>query len=120
MFQELEGLINKQVVYSIFKVGDAQALAPDIMQAGNIQMSAPAKTMKSGTPGPLSVASAPGGQAGNQAASEVGADQAKEVASREIKSNVDDSQTHFDGQRVGRNDACPCGSGKKFKKCHGA
>lgn len=21
--------------------------------------------------------------------------------------------------RVGRNDACPCGSGKKFKKCHG-
>jgi len=22
--------------------------------------------------------------------------------------------------RVGRNDPCPCGSGKKFKKCHGA
>ena len=21
---------------------------------------------------------------------------------------------------VGRNDECPCGSGKKFKKCHGA
>jgi preprotein translocase subunit SecA len=21
---------------------------------------------------------------------------------------------------VGRNDVCPCGSGKKFKKCHGA
>jgi len=21
---------------------------------------------------------------------------------------------------VGRNDPCPCGSGKKFKKCHGA
>jgi uncharacterized protein YecA (UPF0149 family) len=20
----------------------------------------------------------------------------------------------------GRNDACPCGSGKKYKKCHGA
>jgi preprotein translocase subunit SecA len=26
--------------------------------------------------------------------------------------------TEFD--RVGRNDPCPCGSGKKFKKCHGA
>ncbi len=25
----------------------------------------------------------------------------------------------FDGQRVGRNDPCPCGSGKKFKQCHG-
>jgi len=23
------------------------------------------------------------------------------------------------GRRVGRNDACPCGSGIKFKKCHG-
>jgi preprotein translocase subunit SecA len=23
-------------------------------------------------------------------------------------------------KNVGRNDLCPCGSGKKFKKCHGA
>ena len=25
-----------------------------------------------------------------------------------------------DWASVGRNDPCPCGSGKKFKKCHGA
>jgi preprotein translocase subunit SecA len=25
-----------------------------------------------------------------------------------------------EGQRVGRNDPCPCGSGKKYKHCHGA
>ena len=25
-----------------------------------------------------------------------------------------------DEERVGRNDPCPCGSGKKYKKCHGA
>jgi preprotein translocase subunit SecA len=24
------------------------------------------------------------------------------------------------GPKVGRNDPCPCGSGKKFKRCHGA
>jgi uncharacterized protein YecA (UPF0149 family) len=24
------------------------------------------------------------------------------------------------GAKVGRNDPCPCGSGKKYKKCHGA
>jgi preprotein translocase subunit SecA len=24
------------------------------------------------------------------------------------------------GEKIGRNDPCPCGSGKKFKKCHGA
>jgi SEC-C motif domain protein len=25
----------------------------------------------------------------------------------------------LDGPKIGRNDACHCGSGKKFKKCHG-
>ena len=24
-----------------------------------------------------------------------------------------------DGIKVGRNDPCPCGSGKKYKQCHG-
>jgi preprotein translocase subunit SecA len=25
-----------------------------------------------------------------------------------------------EGPKIGRNDPCPCGSGQKFKKCHGA
>jgi len=29
-------------------------------------------------------------------------------------------QAKRDASKVGRNDPCPCGSGKKFKKCHGA
>ena len=29
------------------------------------------------------------------------------------------TQTVSTGQKVGRNDPCPCGSGKKYKKCHG-
>ncbi|MEK6913183.1 MAG: SEC-C metal-binding domain-containing protein [Nanoarchaeota archaeon] len=24
------------------------------------------------------------------------------------------------GDKIGRNDPCPCGSGKKYKRCHGA
>ena len=24
-----------------------------------------------------------------------------------------------DGEKVGRNDPCPCGSGRKYKQCHG-
>jgi preprotein translocase subunit SecA len=24
-----------------------------------------------------------------------------------------------EGRKVGRNEPCPCGSGKKFKQCHG-
>jgi uncharacterized protein YecA (UPF0149 family) len=27
--------------------------------------------------------------------------------------------TPFGEGKVGRNDPCPCGSGKKFKRCHG-
>ncbi len=30
------------------------------------------------------------------------------------------SPVHREFEKVGRNDPCPCGSGKKFKKCHGA
>ena len=26
---------------------------------------------------------------------------------------------HREGPKVGRNDPCPCGSGKKYKHCHG-
>jgi preprotein translocase subunit SecA len=28
-------------------------------------------------------------------------------------------QVKREGEKVGRNDPCPCGSGKKYKKCHG-
>ena len=31
-----------------------------------------------------------------------------------------DLGAQFGGAKVGRNDPCPCGSGRKFKKCHGA
>ncbi len=42
----------------------------------------------------------------------------------EVETTVDEStlrvpQTHASGVRVGRNDPCPCGSGKKYKQCHG-
>jgi preprotein translocase subunit SecA len=34
---------------------------------------------------------------------------------------TDDEQLPFvrDGKKIGRNDVCPCGSGKKYKQCHG-
>jgi len=41
---------------------------------------------------------------------------------RPSRSGGDDvvRQVKRDEPKVGRNDPCPCGSGKKFKKCHGA
>jgi preprotein translocase subunit SecA len=32
----------------------------------------------------------------------------------------DGPQQVVSGAKVGRNDPCPCGSGKKYKKCHGS
>jgi len=101
MFTELLNLIQKQVVYSVFKVGFAQNIAPlEILR--NAQFSAPAKEMQRG--------SSIGGGASPMAGQGSG-------RSQNIKPK--DDKTHFNGQRVGRNDVCPCGSGKKFKKCHG-
>lgn len=41
----------------------------------------------------------------------------------EVETTVDAHPTQDvalpDGMRVGRNDPCPCGSGKKYKQCHG-
>ena len=31
-----------------------------------------------------------------------------------------EAATSASSQKIGRNDPCPCGSGKKYKKCHGA
>jgi preprotein translocase subunit SecA len=43
----------------------------------------------------------------------VGAGRTRSLNAPKVPANVDWSS-------VGRNDPCPCGSGKKFKKCHGA
>jgi len=43
---------------------------------------------------------------------------------RNVRTNRDDEEpakpVHRDQRKVGRNELCPCGSGKKYKKCHGA
>ncbi len=43
---------------------------------------------------------------------------------RQIRTNRDEGEPakpmHREAPKVGRNDQCPCGSGKKYKKCHGA
>ena len=42
------------------------------------------------------------------------------VASRAGAGEATQPQQRHVGEKVGRNDPCPCGSGKKYKKCHGA
>ncbi len=49
-------------------------------------------------------------------------DEPQPVAEVQEFQDSQDSQQPFvrDGKKVGRNEPCPCGSGKKFKQCHGS
>jgi uncharacterized protein YecA (UPF0149 family) len=42
---------------------------------------------------------------------------------QQLHTNKDDEEpakpVHRDQPKIGRNELCPCGSGKKFKRCHG-
>lgn len=38
---------------------------------------------------------------------------------KEIKAAYNCTKTVVKGEKIGRNDPCPCGSGKKYKKCCG-
>jgi preprotein translocase subunit SecA len=42
-----------------------------------------------------------------------------EAASRSGGGDASQPAQRRTGEKVGRNDPCPCGSGKKYKKCHG-
>ena len=42
-----------------------------------------------------------------------------EAAAMAGAAGADPSAPHRTGDKIGRNDPCPCGSGKKYKKCHG-
>ena len=65
---------------------------------------------------PASAAPSPFGRFGG------GAAVAENGAPRPARTGGDDvvKTVRHEGPKVGRNDPCPCGSGKKYKKCHGA
>jgi preprotein translocase subunit SecA len=55
-----------------------------------------------------------GGEAGAPVGGTAGGQEAGERPARQA------APQKREGPKVGRNDPCPCGSGKKYKKCHGA
>ena len=55
-----------------------------------------------------------------EAAAEVTADVTEESVLPDAAEESDKAQPFVrGGQKIGRNDPCPCGSGKKYKQCHG-
>lgn len=51
--------------------------------------------------------------------SSTNSDSAEENSAKKNLENKSGTAYHLSVQKVGRNDPCPCGSGKKYKKCHG-
>jgi preprotein translocase subunit SecA len=97
IFGEMMGAIGRNVCEKVFHiqvVRDDSAAQPQPQQA---QQRKPRRTIESG------------GGAEARAASGDG-----KPAEQEGK------PTRRDQPKVGRNDPCPCGSGRKYKKCHGA
>jgi preprotein translocase subunit SecA len=77
-------------------------------------------TLSSPSDNPPPAFGGPASAAGNQ-----GAASARQARGHNQPPRVggDDAQiktVRHDQPKVGRNDPCPCGSGKKYKKCHGA
>ncbi|RLC38199.1 preprotein translocase subunit SecA [Candidatus Falkowbacteria bacterium] len=109
LYNELNSLIQKEVAYSIFKLGrieDAQTQefkAPSLVDRAK-QFSAPSKVMDQSTTSFSGYKSPDNGAQGDSGAKDI------------VREKVKDES----GKKVGRNDPCPCGSGKKYKKCCGA
>ncbi|PAF53329.1 preprotein translocase subunit SecA [Helicobacter sp. 13S00482-2] len=42
-----------------------------------------------------------------------------EESQKELNYNLEDIELDINPKKISRNDSCPCGSGKKYKQCHG-
>ncbi|MDD3778384.1 MAG: preprotein translocase subunit SecA [Patescibacteria group bacterium] len=101
LYHELLGLINKNVAYSIFKTGEGLAQATKRQEHAN------------------ALATFANKQAKNLQFTGAQKEMQKQAGARNTVDLVTEKVKNEAGEKVGRNDPCPCGSGKKYKKCCG-
>ncbi len=109
MFQAMKERIDAETVRYLWRLrpvqkdgGDPMTNAPQIRRSAPVTLNDPTAQPSAFTGGP------PMASRGAPAPARTGGDDAKVKTVRR------------DVAKVGRNDPCPCGSGKKYKKCHGA
>ncbi len=110
IFEELMVNIKTEICHNIFRS------ASSLMAFENFLRSVPQHTMHQSTSafgGSATGAEAPGAGAARGAAP-----QASDIVS-EAAAAVEKAKPVRSGPKVGRNDPCPCGSGKKYKHCCG-
>ncbi len=115
LFNELINNIQKNIVYTVFKVGQPQNIKQSPMVTQNQQFSAPAKTGDQAPKSPYQNMSTD-----HQDNNKVSNKAVKQPTVGDTKRTAAGNLVTKEGAKIGRNDPCPCGSGKKYKKCHGA
>ncbi|HWH24769.1 MAG TPA: preprotein translocase subunit SecA [Candidatus Limnocylindria bacterium] len=121
LYEELRGFIRQQVASSIFRVSVQQVAPPTETDAGPVRATATAGNGAASSPAPgllpgLAGTSRRGVQYQHGDAPVAAAAGARGAAAGAGGGTSPAS----DGPKLGRNDPCWCGSGKKFKRCHGA
>ena len=107
MFADLMDKIKGDVVHKMFRAATSMRAMESFMQA------LPAMYVHDAVP-QLGGATPAAAAAGGRKASPPGAEAAMQAAL-----HTKAAPATRDEQKVGRNDPCPCGSGKKYKKCCG-
>lgn len=115
MFGNLVKLTNEDFIRTIMHI---QVLREDpaaqAAPARNVSYSAPSESSIFGGAAAAAAAAGPAGPSPDQIAQASAAAGGRAATTTMVKDKED---PYAD---VGRNDPCPCGSGKKYKKCHGA
>jgi len=119
MWEQLLANIRNRIARTIYHVEIAQRQQPAPPPATVATQPGISETNGAGAgPRAAAMTSAAAQQLQRQAAAAVGG-----PAPRNLRTNQPtegSGTTVVAGQKTGRNDPCPCGSGKKYKKCHGA
>ncbi len=105
MFQSLTERIKYEVINLVSKVRVREESDVEAMEAQR-RRSAPVSAFH-----PMAHALADGAEA----------DPAGDPVAAAVAEDIEKANTPFkrSGRKVGRNEPCPCGSGKKYKQCHG-
>jgi preprotein translocase subunit SecA len=115
MFEELSVAIHEEVVSLLFHAQVEPRTADDLRQAQEAQATTDGEALSyehQSLAGAEAIAAAgTGGAAAAAVATPVGGGGGAVVTKQRVVADRD---------KIGRNDPCWCGSGKKYKKCHGA
>jgi preprotein translocase subunit SecA len=120
IFESLKNNIADEAIKGAFRVVIEHGPPPEMQQA------VPAGHQFEAIPsGDLSPQAAPQGRLAPQHVEQLlGPMPGSDRRPSQLHTNKDDESpakpVHREAAKVGRNDLCPCGSGKKYKKCHGA